>query len=186
MEDIDIIQLYFDRNEQAIPETAQKYGRYCTTIAVNILGSSEDAEECVNDTYMNTWDSIPPHKPERLSAFLGKIVRNLSINRLSYNTAEKRGGGELSAVLDELAECVSGSESIERELERKELVREIDSFLGALSPLKRSIFICRYWYSDSVADIARRYSMKENAVSMVLSRLRIKLRRHLTERGYEL
>ena len=108
MDDAKIVQLYWDRNEQAIPATADKYGRYCTSIANNILGNNEDAEECVNDTYLNAWNSMPPHRPSILSTFLWKIVRNLSFNRYKHNTADKRGGGELPVVLEELSDLVSG------------------------------------------------------------------------------
>ena len=112
MDDAKIVQLYWDRNEQAIPATADKYGRYCTSIANNILGNNEDAEECVNDTYLNAWNSMPPHRPSILSTFLGKIVRNLSFNRYKHNTADKRGGGELPVVLEELSDLVSGKDDV--------------------------------------------------------------------------
>ena len=114
MDDRTIIRLYWNRDEQAIPATAEKYGRYCASIAGNILGSKEDAEECVNDVYLHVWNSIPPHRPEVLSAFLGKITRNLALNLYKHNTADKRGGGELPAVLDGLAELVSGDEDTEQ------------------------------------------------------------------------
>ena len=106
MEDSQIIKLYWDRDQAAIPATSQKYGNYCLSIARNILGNSQDAEECVNDTFLNAWNSMPPHRPNMLSTFLGKITRNLSFNRYKYNHAEKRGNGEIQCVLDELAECV--------------------------------------------------------------------------------
>ena len=186
MEDEQIVQLYFDRNEQAISETANKYGSYCTSIAKNILGSREDAEECVNDTYLNTWNAIPPHRPAALSTFLGKIVRNLAFNRYRHNTADKRGGGEIAAVLEELSLCVSGDDDVARAYETKELVSAINDFLGTLSTEKRSIFICRYWYTDSIAQIAARYGMAYSAVAMALSRTRTKLHSYLSERGYEL
>lgn len=186
MEDSQIVQLYWDRSASAIPATAKKYGSYCTAIARNILGSAEDAEECVNDTYLQAWNAMPPHRPLRLSAFLGRITRNLSFNRYKRLHAGKRGGGELAVVLDELAECVSGAGDVERELDRQELAKAIDGFLNTLSPEKRSIFVCRYWYSDSIADIARRHGMKEGAVSMALNRMRQKLREHLLERGFSL
>ena len=112
MEDEKIVQLYWDRDERAIPETAAKYGGYCTSIAQNILGSAEDAEECVNDTYISAWNSIPPHRPGNLCTFLGKLTRNLSLNRYRYNTAHKRGGGESPAVLDEIAQLVSDTDSV--------------------------------------------------------------------------
>ena len=186
MDDAKIVQLYFDRNEQAIPETAAKYGNYCTAIAKNILANAEDAEECVNDTYLNTWNAIPPHKPMRLSTFLGKIVRNLAFNRYKRNRAEKRGSGELTAVLEELAGCVSGAEDVEHAYEHKELVAAINDFLRRLPARKRSIFVCRYWYTDSIAHISARFGMTAPAVSMTLNRLRNQLHNYLIERGYEL
>lgn len=186
MDDAKIVQLYFDRNEQAIPATADKYGNYCKSIANNILGNHQDADECVNDTYLNTWNTIPPHRPKMLSTFLGKIVRNLSFNRYKHNTACKRGGGELPAVLDELAGCVSGNDDVEQAYEYKELVKDINDFLSTLPVHKRNIFVCRYWYTDSVADIAARYNMSYSAVSMELTRLRTKFHNYLIGRGYEL
>lgn len=186
MDDIKIIQLFWDRNEQAISVTASKYGNYCTSIARSILGNCEDVEECVNDTYLKAWNSIPPHRPEILSVYLGKIVRNLSFNRYKYNTAAKRGGGELPAVLDELADMVSGKDNVEQESDYRELVKTINVFLDTLSPEKRSIFISRYWHTRSISEIARRHAMTEGAVSMTLNRLRLKLRRSLSERGFEL
>ena len=186
MDDAKIVQLYWDRNEQAIPATADKYGNYCTSIAKNILGNKEDAEECVNDTYLNAWNSMPPHRPSILSTFLGKIVRNLSFNRYKHNTADKRGGGELPVVLDELSGLVSGKDDVEQEIDRKELVNAIDSFLDRLTPEKRSIFVSRYWHTDSISEIAKRQGMNDGAVSMTLNRLRLKLHNYLLERGFEL
>lgn len=186
MEDTKIVQLYWNRDQNAITETATKYGNYCTSIAKKILGNKEDAEECVNDTYMNAWNSMPPHRPNMLSTFLGKITRNLSFNRYKHNNAGKRGGSEISAVLDELSECVSGKDNVEQEIEYKELVKAIDSFLDTLSPEKRSIFICRYWYTDSISEIAKQFNMRENTVSMALNHIRTMLQKYLTERGYEL
>lgn len=186
MDDTKIVQLYWDRNEQAIPATADKYGNYCTSIAKNILGNHEDVEECVNDTYMNAWNSMPPHRPSILSAFLGKIICNLSFNRYKHDTADKRGGGELPVVLDELSELVSGKDDVEEEICHNELVRSIDTFLDNLSPKKRSIFVSRYWYADSISEIAICHGMNDSAVSMTLSRLRLKLHNYLLERGFEL
>lgn len=185
MDDEKIIQLYFDRDEQAIPATAEKYGSYCTSIAKNILGNLEDAEECVNDTYLKAWDAIPPHSPKMLSAFLGKIVRNLAFNRYKHNTADKRGGGELPAVLDELSGCISGKDDVAKAYEYKELTVAINAFLRSLPAQNRNVFICRYWYTDSISDIAARYGMSYAAVSMMLNRLRIKLHNYLTEWGLE-
>jgi RNA polymerase sigma-70 factor (ECF subfamily) len=185
MEDAKIVQLYWDRDERAISVTADQYGGCCAAIARNILGNNEDAEECVNDTYWNAWNAMPPHRPDILAAFLGKITRNLSFNRYKHNTADKRGGGELPAVLDELADCVSGGDTVEQELDRQELVKAINGFLDTLPQDKRSIFICRYWYTDRIADIAHRHGMKEGAVSMTLNRLRANLHDYLSERGFE-
>ena len=186
MNDKDIVQLYLDRDQRALSVTAKKYGNYCISIAKNILCNNEDAEECVNDTYLSTWNAIPPTIPTILSAFLGKITRNLAFNKYKHNHAMKRGNGEIAIVLDELAECVSGLDDVEQEIERRELVETINSFLNTLAPKKRNIFICRYWYSDSVTSIARRYQMTESNVSTTLSRLRPELKEYLLERGYKL
>ena len=186
MDDAKIVQLYWDRDEQAIPATSEKYGNYCTSIAKNILGNKEDAEECVNDTYLHAWNTMPPHRPSILSTFLGKITRNLSFNRYKHNTADKRGGGEANVVIDEIAEFVSDTDSVELEFDRKEFIRAIDDFLDSLPTEKKSIFVCRYWYFDSISDIANRCGMTENNVSVTLNRLRLKLHNYLLERGFEL
>ena len=186
MEDAQIIALYWSRDGEAIRQTDEKYGAYCFTIAQRIVQSHEDSEECVNDTYLHAWNSMPPNRPSILATFLGKITRNLSLNRFKHNTADKRGGGELPVVLDELSELVSGNNGVEQEISRKELVNAIDTFLNTLSPEKRSIFVCRYWYADSISRIARRHRLNEGAVSMTLNRLRLKLHNYLLERGFEL
>lgn len=185
MEDNQIVQLYWDRNENAIKYTEEKYGNYCKSIAKNIVGNFEDAEECVNDTYINAWNAMPPHKPSILAAFLGKITRNISFNRYKRNKAEKRGNGEMDLILDELSECTAGTNDTEKEIEYQELIKAINEFLVSLSEYKRNIFVCRYWYSDSISSIAKAYGVKENAVSMALGRLRKKLRAYLLERGFE-
>jgi len=186
MNDSQIIDLYWNRNQEAIPETDKKYGRYCSKIAYNILENNEDTEECVNDTYLHTWNAIPPSRPEILSAFLGKIARNLAINMYKRSRTEKRGGGELPVVLDELEEVVSGSDSVEQEINKKELVTAIEGFLDGLTKDKREIFIKRYWYAESVTDIAEHYGMTAGAVSTQLSRMRDRLKDYLVERGFEL
>lgn len=186
MSDKDIVQLFWDRNEQAITETSLKYGHYCSVIAKNILDSSDDAEECVNDAYLNTWNSIPPHKPKMFSAFLGKIVRNLSFNKYKSVHSIKRGGYEIPLILDELGEIVSGEESVEDNIQRNELIKTINNFIGTLSAEKRYIFIRRYWYSDKIAAIANQCGRTENSVNVELSRTRKKLREYLIERGYEI
>lgn len=186
MEDKEIIQLYLDRNETAIAATSEKYGSYCKSISMNILKNDEDAEECVNDTYMKTWNAIPPQIPMIFSAFLGKIVRNISFNKYRRNNSQKRGGSEMPLILDELGDIVSGSESVEDEIDTKELLKAINGFLNSISEYKRGIFIRRYWYSDKVSDIAQRYGKSENSVSVELNRIRKALRDHLLKRGYEL
>ena len=186
MEDEKIVQLYWQRDEQAIGVTEEKYGPYCTAIAHRILHSRRDEEECVNDTWLAAWNAMPPHRPNILSAFLGRLTRNLAFNRYTRNRADKRGGAETELVLHELAEIVSGREDVQGELERQELVRALNAFLNALSAKKRAIFLQRYWYAHSVGDIAARWGMKETAVSMMLHRLRRELRQHLTERGFAL
>ena len=186
MDDEKIVQLYWDRSELAITATADKYGSYCVSIAKNILGNKEDAEECVNDAYLNAWNSMPPHRPSILSTFLGKITRNLSFNKYKSNTANKRGGGETALVLDEIAELVSGPDNVEREIHHKELLKAIDTFLDRLPSDKRSIFVRRYWYFDSISDISSRFGMTENNVSVTLNRLRLKLHNDLLKGGFEL
>ena len=186
MDDSKIVQLYWDRNEQALTATSDKYGNYCISIAKNILGNKEDAEECVNDTYMRAWKALTPHRPNILSTYLGKITRNLSFNLYKRNTADKRGGGEVPVVLDEIVDLVSDTDDVEKEIDRRELVKAIDDFLGKLPADKRSIFICRYWYFDSISNIASRFGMTNNYVSVLLNRLRLKLHNYLLERGFEI
>lgn len=186
MEDSRIVQLYWDREQDAISATAEKYGSYCSSIARNILGNQSDAEECVNDAYLSAWNAMPPHRPAVLSAFLGKLTRNAALNRWERNTAEKRGGGQLPAVLEELSDCVSGGDSVEQAMDRQALAEAINAFLETLPAEKRNIFICRYWYADRVSDIARRYRRREGAISMTLNRLRLELRGFLLERGFDL
>ncbi len=185
MEDQKIIDLYWARSQEAITRTAEKYGSYCMVIACNILGNTEDAEECVNDTYLGAWNTIPPQRPAILSSFLGRLTRNLSLDRYRYNTAEKRNSN-MTVALEELSGCVSGDESPEQTIDRKELVLAINDFLSTLSAQKRGIFICRYWYFDSVQQIASRYRITPGNVSVTLNRLRQKLRMYLQERGYAL
>ena len=184
MEDARIVQLYWERNEQAISATADKYGAYCASIARNILGDPEDVEECVSDTYLRAWNAIPPHRPQILPAFLGRITRNLALNRYRHSRADKRGGGRLPAVLEELS-FVTGGEDAEQALDRRGVVDAVNSFLAGLPARKRTIFLCRYWYLDSIAEIGARFGMTEGSVSVTLSRLRRKLRDHLLERGID-
>jgi len=184
MEDDKIIQLFWQRDEQAIRLAQQRHGPYCLSIARRILRDRQDAEECVNDTFLHAWNSIPPQRPRVLSAFLGRLTRNLSLNRLRHNNAKKRSAA--TQVLDELRTIVSGEESVEQALQHRELVAAINDFLADQPPQKRMIFVCRYWYFDSVSDIARRCGMSPNRVSVTLSRMRAALREVLLERGFTL
>jgi len=186
MEDNEIVQMYWDRNEEALSATAKKYGSYCFSIAKNIVGNNEDAEECVNDTYLQTWNSIPDNKPKMLSTYLGKIARNISFNRYKYNNAEKRGGGQIDFVLDELSDLITAPDESDDELDSRLLSKAINAFISNLSLEKRQIFMCRYWYADSIKDIADRFDMTENNVSVTLNRLRQKLSEYLKESGYEI
>ena len=183
MDDKEIIRLFFDRDQRAITALSEKYGAYCRTIALNILGSIEDSEECVNDAFLKAWELIPPNDPQLLSAFLGKLTRNIAISRRRYLTAEKRGKGSTDVILDELAEVVPSDSSVELEQERKELTEEINRFLKKLPPKKRNIFISRYWYCNSVKDIAARNGISESNTSVILNRTRKKLKQHLEKKG---
>lgn len=186
MEDSEIIRQFTERSNAAVAALQQKYGKYCGTIALNILGSREEVEECVNDALMRIWELIPPNEPQSLRAFLGKVTRNLAINRLKKLTAEKRGSGEITAVYEELSELISGKSNVERQHEQSEIMREINEFLSSLPERKRNIFILRYWYCESVSTIAQTLGISENNVSVTLSRVRDKLRTHLRKRGYEI
>lgn len=183
LEDSKIIDLYWAREEQALAETDAKYGNYCRTIARNILRNFEDTEECVSDTWLHAWNSMPPQRPGILSAFLGRITRNLSFDRCKYQQAAKRGGGALPLALDELGECIPASGRVEHELEQKELAAAIDRFLRTLPEKDCNLFLRRYWYVDSISVIADRYGMKENTVKSILFRTREKLRKFLGEEG---
>ncbi len=184
MEDSAIVQLYFDRSENAILETDKKYGPYCYTIAHNILANKEDAEESVSDTYLAAWNAMPPRRPSILSTFLGKITRRLSIDRWRIRTAYKRGGGELPLALDELSECVSGGETPEQTLMRRQLALRFNQFLQGLPETERSVFLCRYWYVDSIAQIAAQFGFTESKVTSMLHRTRAKLRTMLQKEGW--
>ena len=184
MEDADIIALYFARDEAAIDETSRKYGSYCRTIADNILQNPEDAEECFNDALMRTWNAIPPQKPARLRLFLAKITRNLAFDRYAQNHTAKRGGGTICAVLDELAECVADTANVENALQSRELRKALSDFTAALPQRERQIFVARYFCADSIAQIARKHGIRENHVSVLLGRIRKKLRNHLEKEGF--
>ena len=182
MDDTRIIDLYWARSEEAIRETDLKYGPYCRTIAWNILQDREDSEECVNDTWLQAWNAMPPKKPSLLKAFLGKITRNLALDRCKYNRAEKRGGGQAALALEELAECV-GSGSEEERMENRLLTELLNRFLAALSQKNRQIFMLRYWYFCTVQQIADSLGLSESGVKMSLLRSRRQLKALLEKEG---
>lgn len=183
MDDNSIIDLYFDRSEAAIKETEAKYGRYCFHIAENILNNFEDSEESVNDTYLAAWRTIPPKRPNRLAVYLGKMTRNISLDRWKHRNAAKRGGGEVPLVLEELEECVSGMESVESDYLQKEFTETINVLLETLPELDRKVFVCRYWYMDSVEEIAKRFDCSESKIASMLHRTRGKMRKLLEREG---
>ena len=183
MDDELIVKLYWDRSENAISETDRKYGAYCHSIAYGILQSKEDAEESVNDTYMDAWNSMPPHRPSILATFLGKITRRISIDRWRNLNRIKRGGGEVTLALEELEDCTAEDQSVEKALERKYLALLINRFLEDLPETERRIFLCRYWYLDSISDIANYYGFSESKVTSMLHRTRKKLRAVLEKEG---
>ena len=184
MTDEKIIQLYFSRDEKAIEETTIKYGSYCYKIANNILKNRQDSEECLNDTWMQTWDTIPPIQPVYFNLFLAKIVRNLSFNKYRNKYAQKRGRGEVALVLEELEECLAGHLDVEALYIAEELQATINKFVRALPEGEGNVFIRRYFYSDSIKDISVRYRISENNIRVMLNRTRNKLRDRLEKEGY--
>lgn len=184
MDDKGIVKLYFDRSERAIAETSKKYGQYCFSIAYNILSNREDAEESVNDTYLDAWKSIPPHRPNSLALFLGKITRRISIDLYRRKNAQKRGGGELALVLDELYQCIPDETDVEKEYEKHQLAQVINEFVKFLPKTEQKVFICRYWYMDSIQSISRRFGYSESKVKSMLFRTREKLKETLRKEGY--
>lgn len=184
MTDDKIIQLFFQRKEAAIEETYKKYGSYCFKIANNILNNREDSEECLNDTWLKTWDSIPPAHPIHFNLFLAKIVRNLSINKYRSKYAQKRGNGEMALILDELEECIAGESDVETLYIAEELQSAINKFVRGLPEKEGNVFIRRYFYSDSIKDISNRYHVSENNVRVMLHRTRNKLRIRLEREGF--
>lgn len=181
MEDCGIVELFFSRSEQAIKETDEKYGRYCYSIAYNILANREDSEESVSDTYLSAWNLIPPRRPNSLATFLGRIVRHISIDMWRKKSAHKRGRGNVTIALEELQECVASSENIEQRFEQKELILQIRKFAAGLPDTERNVFICRYWYLDSISDIAKRFGCTESKINSMLHRTRVKLENHLAQ-----
>ena len=182
LSDKDIVSLFNERNEKALSAVSQKYGNYCGTVVRSILKDPQDAEECLNDIWLKAWESIPPESPRNLGGFLVKLAKNISLNRYAQTHAQKRGGGELPLVLDELSECVADKNNIEKTFEQKLLTNAVNEFLQTLSPDKRDAFILRYWYCLPVAEIARKMGLGRSRVSVSLSRTRRSLAAYLKEK----
>ena len=182
MTDTEIINLFFERSEQAIDELAKKHGNAVARVARNILGNEQDTEECVNDTYLGTWNAIPPHRPSPLRTFVCKIARNLATKKYHSNTAVIRNS-QYDLALDDLEEILADSNSVEEAFETKELRAAINGFLETLNPSDRFLFIRRYWYSDPVKDIAKMAHSTTNSVTVRLFRIREKLRHYLVKEG---
>ncbi len=186
MDDQKIIELYFARDEEALRKSEEKYGKYCKAIAKNILSSDEDAEEIFNDTLLGAWNSIPPEKPRSLKVYLGTLARNLSFDRYRKMTAEKRGGCEISLCIEEAEEFLADTVSVGDEYEKREFSKFLNGFLHSLPNRECDIFVRRYFYCDSTADIAKRFALKEPNVLVILSRTRKKLKEALKKGGYTL
>jgi len=178
MVDTEIIDLFWQRSEDALTECGKKFGAYCKTIARNILGNDADADECVNDTWLRAWNAIPPARPSRLLAYLGKITRNLSLNRFEAARTQKRGGGNVEIALEELEDIPMPENS-----DGAEITETIDSFLRSELPENSDIFLKRYWYLRSVKEIADEYGYKENKVISLLFRMRGRLKQRLESEG---
>lgn len=182
MEDSGIIDLFFERSEQAIALLSEKYGRLCQKIACNILNDRLDAEECVNDAYLAVWNTVPPMRPESLPGYLCRIVRNLALKKYHGNTAKKRNS-VYDVALDEIADCIPSDASVEEEAAAAEISRMIDAFLGTLCESDRIMFVRRYYHADSIEDLAAAFGKSRHYVSVRLSRIRSALKKHLCERG---
>lgn len=184
MNDKEIVRLFFERDERAIAEAHAKYGKYCTAVALNILKNREDSEACVNDALMKAWNAIPPEQPRNLAGFLAKITKNICLNAYDLSHAEKRGGGEIPLIFDELSECIPDGSNVEKAFEQKELGDTVNKFLKTLPESKRNLFILRYWYCLSVSEAAQRSGFTESNAAVTLLRIRKKLLGYLRKRGY--
>ena len=187
MEDDAIVKLYWERSEAALAETERKYAKYCHSVAYGILRSNEDAQECVNDTWLRAWNAIPPARPAMLRTFLGKITRNLSLNALEKQNADKRGAGQFAIALSEIEDCVPDSKAAsERFVEDEAIAQAINRFLENTAAWQRKVFVRRYWYASSLEEIAGDYGMSVGKVKSVLYRLRKKLKTELEKEGISL
>lgn len=183
MTDAEIIELYWMRSESAITRTAVRYGMFCMKISMNILSNKEDAEECVNDTYLRTWNALPPERPNSLSAFLGRITRNLSLDKYKARKAQKRGEGETALLLSELDELIPSGSNVENAVDESVLGELIDNFLSGIGKDDRIVFVRRYWYGDSISDITQRFKVSESKIKTGLFRTRQKLKDYLEKEG---
>lgn len=183
MQDTQIVELYWARSQEAIFQSSEKYGSYCGSIAYNILRNHEDSEECVNDTWMQAWNAMPPQRPSFLKAFLGKITRNLALNCYEHLSAQKRGGSQIPLCLDELAECVADRDVFERKADEMVLKEVLNRFLSTLKEEDRRIFVQRYWYMRSVKELSEAFGCKESRIKMILLRSRNKLAGELRKEG---
>lgn len=184
MDDEKIIEMYFDRNQKAVEETEKKYGRYCFSLAARILANKEDSEECVNDTWLSAWNSIPPQRPKYLKMFLAKITRNKALNRLKADNTKKRGKGEVPLIYEELSECIGDGRDIESDIIAKELGLTIKNFVFSLPEREGNIFVRRYFFMECVKNIAEKYGMTPGNVSVILNRTRNKLKEHLISNDF--
>ena len=183
MDDSQIVALYWERQETAVSETKKKYGRYLFSIANHILSQNEDSEECVNDTLLGAWNSIPPHRPALLSTYLGKITRRQALKKHRMNAAEKRGVTEADLSLEELGDCIPTGQTLDAQMNGRELAAVLNRFLAELPTLPRQVFVCRYWYCDSISEIGQRFSWSDSRVKMSLLRTREKLKHYLAQEG---
>ena len=185
MKDEEIVELFWNRSEEAIQELKKKYEKYCYYIAYGILHNHEDAQECINDAYYQTWDSIPPQKPQMLSTYIGKITRNLALNKWNHYNAKKRGMGEVPLVLEELRECIPNGDEVEGVVDKLFLENLFNTFLGNLTKEKRIIFLRRYWYMCTIGEISKDFGMSQSKVKMTLLRLRNEFKEFLEKEGVE-
>ena len=185
MEDSHIVALYWDRDETAITASQQKYGGFCERIALQILGRREDSEECVADTWLRTWNTVPPARPVSLRAFFGRIVRNLSLSRYRQQRAQKRYA-PMELLLEELEDCIPAPQNTETAAETAELVRIVDEWLGSLPQQERILFLRRYWFGDALSALAKECGISPNALAQKMLRMRLRLKALLEKEGYSI
>lgn len=182
IDDERIIELFFERSEEAIQELGNKYGKFCHRLSYNIVNNRQDAEECVNDAYLGAWNAIPPEKPDPLLTYLCKIVRNISL-KLYYRKGAAKRSSAYTIAMEEIEACIASPNTVETEFEARELARIIESFLDTLTVENRVIFMRRYWFSDSCKEIAEFVGLTENNITVRLTRIRKKMKKYLTEKG---